>query len=285
MSIAAKMKRLFSIVFGLIFAIFPLVSLGASTAEEIMKKSSEISHYAGDDRKSRMAMLVYHPTTKKPAKKIFILLRKDIEDSGRQKFFLFFTYPREIKQASFLVHKYIDEDDFRRLYLPASKEILKISGHQKQCAFMGSDFSSEDITGRHFQKDRHRLVSEEALIVKTKKEALEYATYLIESLPKIKEDKTLKTRTWVDKKTYLPVRVEFTNHEGALYKTYEAVDIRSINGYPTVTKHRMTSHLEGTYTLLFLDLKNTIYNMGIADEVFLEKSLIHPPKIVFSKTL
>ena len=260
-------------------------TLQAESAEEIMKKSSQVTHYAGEDRKSRMAMLVFHPTAKKPAKKIFILLRKNIEDSGRQKFFLYFTYPKEINKASFLVHKYIIEDDLRRLYLPASKEILKISGHQKQCAFMGSDFSSEDITGRHFAKDRHQLLREEVLEVKSKKGTLQYSTFVIESHPIVKEDKTLKTRTWVDRKSYLPIRVEFTNHEGELYKTYEAIDIRSIDGYPTVTKHRMTSHLEGTHTLLFLDLKNTRYNMGMAEDIFVEKSLVETPPVIYLKKL
>jgi len=278
------MNRIYYL-FAIVLICFSTSGLKAQSVEEIMKKSSEISHYAGEDRKSRMAMLVYYPTAKKPTKKIFIILRKDIEDSGRQKFFLYFTYPKEIKKASFLVHKYIKEDDFRRLYLPASKEILKISGHQKQCAFMGSDFSSEDITGRHFQKDKHQLIKEESVVIDTKKGPARFSTFVVESHPLIKEDKTLKTRTWVDKKTYLPIRVEYTNHEGELYKTYEAIDIRSIDGYPTVTKHKMTSHLEGTYTLLFLDLKNTQYNIGISDDIFVEKSLVETPEIIYQKKL
>ncbi|MCG8334206.1 MAG: outer membrane lipoprotein-sorting protein [Proteobacteria bacterium] len=273
------MKKIILVSIAVLTQIIPA---RAVEPEEIMKKSSLASHYAGKDRKSRMALLVYHKSVPKPSKKIFTLLRKDINDGGKQKYLLYFTYPREIKKASFLVHKYIVEDDYRRLFLPASNTVLMISGHQKQCAFMGSDFSSEDITGRHHQKDRHQLLGNETITISTQKGEKKYDTYLVESIPKIREDKTSKTRSWIDQKTYLPVKIEFYNHENQLYKFYEVLQIRSIDGYSTVVKHRMTSPLEGTHTILILDLKNTRYNLGVNEDIFVEASLYKPPEIVLN---
>ena len=253
----------------------------AKNAMEIMEKSSIVSYYAGEDSKSRMAMLVYHQKVKKPVKKIFTFLRKNVNKGGQQKFFLYFSYPREIKRASFLVHKFIKEDDLRRLYLPASNTVLMINGEKKQCAFMGSDFSAEDITGRHYGKDHHKFLGNEQLLLKTKGGVKHYETFVIESHSILKEDKIKITKSWIDQKTYLPLRKEFINHENELFKVYEVMDIRIIDGYPTVTLHKMSSILEDTYTVMVLDLKKTHYNMGISDDVFEENSLRSPPQIVY----
>lgn len=276
-----KMKTLFiRLIFFLCFVGFAYTA-PAMSALEIMKKSSIVSHYAGNDSKSRMAMLVFHQQVKKPVKKIFTFLRKDISDGGRQKFFLYFSYPREIKRASFLVHKYITEDDLRRLYLPASNTVLMINGEQKQCAFMGSDFSAEDITGRHFGKDHHKFLREDRLVLGTGANKKNYDVFVIESISIQKLDKIKITRSWIDKATYLPVRKEFVNHANELFKVYEVIDIRTIDGYPTITRHKMSSILEGTYTVMVLDLRKTHYDMGIAEDLFVEASLQTPPKIVF----
>lgn len=257
-------------------------AIWANSAKAIMEKSNLVSYYAGNDQKSRMALLVFHKSAKKPMKKIFTLLRKDITEGGKQSYYLYFSYPREIKKATFLVHKHIDEDDYRRLFLPASNTVLMIAGHQKQCAFMGSDFSAEDITGRHFQKDHHSLIKEETIAVKNGNNSDQHQSYVIQSVPIVKEDKTSKTISWIDKHSYLPIKTEFYNHENQLYKIYEVIKIKTIDGYPTVIKCRMISPLEETETILVLDLKNTKYDLGFTDDVFAEASLYSPPNVVLN---
>ncbi len=247
---------------------------------EIMRKAGLADHYSGDDRQSRVAMLIYYDPSQKPAKKIFRFLKRDLEEGGRQQFYVYFTQPTDIRRTALLVHKYVDRDDLRRLYLPASDSVLMISGKQKQCPFMGSDFSAEDFTGRHYAKDRHLLVEETELTVNAKKGPVVYGVWVIESFPRKFEEKTSKTKTWIDRKTYLPLRMEYYNHHKELYKLYEAHSIKEIGGYPTVTKRVMTSPLEGTRTILFLDEKNTRYDVGISASVFTEGSLKNPPQEV-----
>lgn len=272
-----KTATSFIITLALFLTLAPLGASAKESGDEIIKKAAMVSYYSGDDGRARMAMLVYSKGSKKPMKKVFTMLKIDLEDGGRQKMFVHFSKPADINKTTFLVHKYIDKDDYRRLYLPASDKVILIAGSRKQDPFMGSDFSYEDISGRHYTKDNHQLVGEEVLDVKEKKGTTRYETFVVESTPKEKEDKIAKIKSWIDKKTYHPIRVEYRNHQGEVYKSYEASKIQNIDGFPTVMKRTMTSPLDETHTTILVDPKQTSYNIGIPENVFSDRSLSNPP--------
>ncbi|MCP4148163.1 MAG: outer membrane lipoprotein-sorting protein, partial [bacterium] len=139
------------------------MSLFAESVDEIIKKAHLNSYYQGNDGKAQMLMKVYAKGKDKPIKKLFYMLRLDIEEGGPQMFFTYFVKPSDIKRTTFLVHKYIDKDDFRRLYIPASDKVIPIAGSRKQDPFMGSDFTYEDVSGRYYTKDNHKLLKSETL--------------------------------------------------------------------------------------------------------------------------
>jgi hypothetical protein len=273
------MKTLIPIIIAL-FMSLPTSGF-AESADEIMEKAHLNAYYAGDDGKAVMAMLVYSKNSRKPMKKTFTMIKKDIEDGGRQKFFIYFQKPADIKKTTFLVHKNIDGDDYRRLYIPASDKVIPIAGSRKQDPFMGSDYSYEDISGRHFTKDNHRQVGEETVKVKNRKKTKLYETYVMESIPKVREDQIAKIKSWIDQKTYTPIKVEFTNHDGKVYKVYQSYRIKKIDGYPTILKRVMTSPLDGTRTVILVNPKKTRYNLGIPASAFQDRSLKNPPRKYF----
>ncbi|MBF0276336.1 MAG: outer membrane lipoprotein-sorting protein [SAR324 cluster bacterium] len=270
------MKTTFSILIAFLLLI-PSFAAAEESADEIMKKAHLSSYYSGDDGRSNMAMLVYAKGAKKPLKKIFSMLKIDLEEGGQQKFFIYFQSPADIKKTTFLVHKKVDEDDYRRLYLPASDKVIPIAGSRKQDPFMGSDYSYEDISGRHFNKDHHKKIGEEALTVKEKNKSITYQTFAMESVPKIKEEKIAKIRSWIDKKTYTPIRVEFINHDGKVYKRYQSYQIQKIDGFPTIMRRVMESPLDDTRTIILLNPKKTGYNLGVPEDLFSDRSLKNPP--------
>lgn len=100
----------------------------AESADEIIKKAHMTAYYQGDDGRAQMLMKVYAKGSDTPIKKLFYMLRLDVEEGGRQMFFTYFVKPSDIKRTTFLVHKYIDKDDLRRLYIPASDKVLPIAG-------------------------------------------------------------------------------------------------------------------------------------------------------------
>lgn len=260
------MKRLLLITLVFALTLSPLFSM---SADEIIKKAHLASYYQADDGRAQMLMKVYAKGAQKPIKKLFYMLRLDLEEGGKQMFFTYFVKPSDIKRTTFLVHKFIKKDDYRRLYIPASDKIIPIAGSRKQDPFMGSDFTYEDVSGRHYSKDNHKLLGEEKLDGKT--------CYVTESIPKVKESKIARMKAWIDKDTFIPMRVDFYNHEGKVYREYRSGIIKTIDGFPTIMKRVMTSTLEGTKTEMVVNPKKVNYNVGLKKDLFSERSLKNPP--------
>ena len=262
------MKEL-SLVPSFFFALSLSFSAFAQDVNEIMKKAHLASYYLGQDGAAQMVMKVYSKGSNEPIKKLFHMLRKDVTDGGEQLFYTYFVAPSDIKKTTFLVHKFIDKDDFRRLYIPASDKVLPIAGSRKQDPFMGSDFSYEDVSGRHFTKDNHTLVKSEAMGG--------IDCFVTESIPKIKEEKIAKIVAWIGKSNNIPMRVDYYNHQGQVYRTYTSEEIKDIQGYPTIMKRTMVSTLEGTKTEMLVNPSKVKYDLGLKDDIFTERSLKNPP--------
>jgi outer membrane lipoprotein-sorting protein len=256
---------MYKILLGLLIA----VTAHATDVNKIVEKAHLASYYQGNDGKGQLLMKVYAKGSDKPIKKLFYMLRLDIKDGGEQMFYTYFVKPTDIKRTTFLVHKKIKDDDFRRLYIPASDKVLAIAGSRKQDPFMGSDFTYEDVSGRHFSKDNHKLLGEEKLDGKD--------VYVTESIPKVKEDKISKMKAWIDKKTYMPMKVEYYNHDGKVYRVYTTDKMSNVQGFPTITIRTMKSVLDGTKTEMLLNPKSIKYDIGLDKGIFSERSLKNPP--------
>ncbi len=248
-------------------------NLYAQNVNQIMKKAHLNAYYLADDGMAQISMKVYAKGASKPIKKLFYMLRLDLAEGGEQMFFTYFTKPSDIKRTTFLVHKKITGDDYRRLYIPASDKVLAIAGSRKQDPFMGSDFSYEDVSGRHYSKDNHKLLGSKKLDGKN--------VFHTESIPKVKESKISKINAWIDKGTYIPLKVEFTNHKGKVFKIYRSEKIKKMQGFQTIMKRVMESPLDGTRTIMVLNPKKVKYNIGMEKGMFSERSLKNPPMKYF----
>ena len=74
-----------------------------------------------------------------------------------------------------MVHKTPDGNDKRWIYIPAVDLVKPISADDKNSSFVGSDFTYEDVSGRHWTEDNHTLKGDGELDGKT--------VYVIESIP------------------------------------------------------------------------------------------------------
>ncbi|OGW34533.1 MAG: hypothetical protein A2010_09010 [Nitrospirae bacterium GWD2_57_9] len=133
---------------------------------------------------------------------------------------------------------------------------------------MGSDFSYEDVSGRNIDDDTHVLVKEEKVDAKE--------CYMVKSTPRAADVNYSYKMSWIDKDNYLPLKEEYYDRKGDLYKTFTADEIKTIKGFPTVTKRTMKNALSGHRTdVVFLKAD---YNLGIDDNLFSERFLKQPPK-------
>lgn len=246
------------------FAAFPPSALAAPPVEEIVHKANLAAYYQGDDGRSHVNMTITDSQGRERTRR-FIILRKDIEEGGQQKFYVHFSRPADVRDTVFMVWKHIGRDDDRWLYLPALDLVKRIAASDKRTSFVGSHFFYEDVSGRNPEEDTHELIetTDKYFVLKnTPKDAgnVEFAWYNI----------------WVDKTTYLPVKAEYYDSSGARYRVVEALEVKTIQGHPTVTRARVQDLKSGGNTIS--EFSNIEYDLGIEESIFSERFLRRAPR-------
>ncbi len=258
--------------FGAVLAIVciafsPVASLAIDTdVNSIVEKANTAAYYAGDDGKSVVSMTITDKQGRKRQRE-FVVLRQDKGDRGEQLFYVYFKKPSDVRKMVFLVHKNIDRDDDRWLYLPALDLVKRIAGSDKRTSFVGSHFFYEDVSGRSIDADVHELVetTDKYYVLKNTpidKDSVEFSSYTI----------------WIDKSTYLPMKAEYFGKDNRPYRMVEALEVETIEGFPTVVKSRVQDLAsEGETISEFKEIK---YNIGLKEKIFTERYLRRPPREV-----
>lgn len=257
-----KTKTIFLGVFALIF-----FAGGASAleVEEIVAKASEAAYYQGKDGKAKLSMTITDGHGRERQRELTILRRNNDDESGDQKFYVYFERPSDVKGTTFLVWKRADGDDERWLYLPALDLVKRIASSDERTSFVGAHYFYEDVSGRPETMDSHELVEETD----------DY--YVIRSTPKVGDSAEFASYiSWVHKATFLAVKVEYLNEQADVYRIYEALDVQQIDGYYTVVKGRMTDKRIGGFTTI--TNKGIEYDVGLDDSLFQERSLRNAPR-------
>ena len=265
-------KILGFIILGFTFFIFILSHLAYSqenlTADEIIRRSQAAFYYPGSDMLARVLMKLITKDGKERIRDL-TMLRKNLDKGGEQRYFIYFHTPPDVKDMTFMVWKYPGKDDDRWLFIPAIKLVKRIAASDKRSSFVGSDFSFEDVSGRDAEEDNHSLLKEEMFNGKN--------TYVIKSVPKNEgsADYSYKV-SWIDKESFIPLKEEYYDKRGELYKVFTADVVKEIQDFPTVTKRTMKNVQSGHRTEVTFE--EVGYNNGIGDEIFSERYLRNPPQ-------
>jgi hypothetical protein len=253
----------------LLSASFLLVNTAnAQTPEDIMKQSHLAYYYAGDDGVAQVEMTLTDKRGKERVRK-FIMLRKDIEDGGEQRYYTYFQEPTDVRRMTFMVWKFQEKDDDRWIYIPALDLVKRIASNDRRSSFVGSDFTYEDVSGRHWSEDTHTLEREETLN--------DRKTYVIKSTPKDPKTADYAYRlSWIDAVSYLPLQEEYYDKKGEVQKVFQAEETTEVDGILTITKRKMTDTQKNHFTVVhFTDID---YNTGVEDNIFSERYLRTPPR-------
>lgn len=251
----------------LITAVLLLASMNtfALTAEAIVTRANQAVYYPGTDGKADVKMVITDANGGKRIRK-FRILRLNT-GGGTQKFYLYFKAPADVRRQVFMVWKKVrpGQNDNRWLFLPALSLVKPIAPSDKRTSFVGSDFVYEDVSGRALWEDKHELIGETG------------RHYLIKNTPR--NPRAVKFSTYtvtIDKKTFLPVKAEYLDKNGKPFRRVRALEIKRIQGYPTVIKARVDDLARGTHTTnTFSNIK---YNNGLKEMIFTERFLRRPPR-------
>jgi hypothetical protein len=256
-----------SLLLGNLFCLFiAVVAFGQEPGvDEIITKANDAAYYAGKDGRADVKMVITDASGGTRVRE-FSILRLNVEGKD-QKFYVYFKAPADVRKMAYLVWKNAGEDDDRWLWLPALNLVKRIAPGDKRTSFVGSDFLYEDVSGRGIHEDEHMLVETKG------------SEYLIKSTPKDGESVEFSYyNVWIDKATFLPVKAEYYDKNGILYRRVEAKKIETIEGYPTVIEAVASDLKAGSHTKnIFSSIK---YDIGLKERIFTERFLRRPPREV-----
>jgi outer membrane lipoprotein-sorting protein len=233
-----------------------------------MKNSQAAFLYQGKDFKARVMMRLVSRDGQQRIREMTMLRSNAGEIGGEQKYFIYFFQPADVKDMTFMVYKYPARDDDRWIFMPAINMVRRIAAQDRRSSFVGSDFTYEDVSGRDIEDDTHELVREE--------KSGERDCYVVKSTPKAGDADYSHRLSWIDKTTFLPVKEEYYDQKGELYRLFTAEEIKEVGGFATITRRTMKNLGSGhatevTYT-------KVEYNLGIEESLFSERFLRQPPK-------
>jgi len=265
--------------------------------DEIVARANHVAYYQGADGRARVKMAIVDAQKRTRRREMTILrwdvpkpkkspesqpakksqkgdeaeepagqrAKKDTNFAGEQKFYVYFHEPADVNRMAFLVHKHLDKDDDRWLYLPKLDLVKRIAGSEKRTSFVGSDFFYEDISGRNTKDDKHELAQTTSKY------------YVLKNTPRdLKKVEFAYYKTWIHRKTFMVIKSEYYDRNGKPYRQYQTRAVKQLQGYWTVTKARMTDLHTGRYT--DVEYAGVRYDTGLSEGIFTERYLRRPPK-------
>jgi hypothetical protein len=235
------------------------------TADQIVEKAYCAAFYPGDDSYAEMNMVITDGQGRKQDRELIMLRRDEPTDKcGDQQFYAYFKRPADVQKMRFMMWKEKGKEESRWLYLPALDTVKRISAADKRTSFAGTHFFYEDMSGRVLTADTHKLASTTDNY------------YVIESTPKNDKEVEFKYyKMFIHKTSFLPIKSEFYDRAGKVYRTFEAKKVETIEGHPTVTHAVVTDTKIGGSTEA--KTSKVKYNIKIEKDIFTERYLRQIP--------
>lgn len=254
------MKKILSIF---IFISIMATSLSAQTGREIMEKVIDAQKVNSSAMDIQMTLVDRDGDTSTRRIQTLVLNENDLT-----KIITLFLEPVSVRNTRFLTVENNGRADDQWIFLPSLRKVKRIAAGEKDGSFMGSDFSYSDMgsSGGSVDDSAQTILKEEKYGGRN--------CFVIESIPIAGTDNNYgKYITWVDKLTWLTLKVEFYSKDGRTQiKELNSEDITQENGHWLAKKITMETLESGHKTLL--DIRQVKYdiplNPGYFTTAFLE---------------
>lgn len=242
------------------------------SVDDIIHQANKTSYYQGKSGRATVQMAITDSQGRVRERR-FTILRLDQADSDAianhaynsdQKFYVYFQRPADVNKMVFLAWKQIGKDDDRWMYLPALDLVKRIAASDQRTSFVGSDYFYEDVSGRDINADHHEL------------QEMTDNYYVLKHTPKNPDNVEFSYYVmYVHKTSFIPVQTLYFDKNNEKYRVATALNVETIDGYPTVTKASMEDLRTGSKTLMSYSAVN--YNIEVPDEIFSERYLRRAP--------
>jgi len=226
------------------------LSAQQASAEQILKKFESVINAPKDqDLKAKLVLIDSKGNEKE---RTITMLQK-----GDNKRLVRFLAPADQRGIGFLGLP----NDVQYIYLPAFKKVRRIASHVKNQKFAGTDFTYDDIGTLKYSDDYNPK------LVETTAEH-----YVLELTPKEGKSKDYgKLKIWVREDIFYPVKTEFYDKAGKLWKVMERKNIEKIGSY-WVSKEAEMKDLKDEHSTKMI-LSEIKLDSNLSDDLFTERSL------------
>lgn len=149
-------------------------------------------------------------------------------DNGLKNVAFDFQTPARVKGTRILQAEKKGKADDRWVFMPDLKQTRRIAMAERYKSFVGTELTYNDMTIRYYEEDTHEMLDEDEPIVVG---GTSYSTWKMKATPvKAKEVEYAYRISWFDKKTYIPVKIEYYDKKNKLIKTYTCDRIDMVKG-------------------------------------------------------
>ncbi len=192
-----------------------------------------------------------------------------------------FTAPTSVKGLGILSWTYMTygQDPDQWLWIPSLKKIRKVSAAQGDDSFLGSDFTTEEVTTRKVEDETYKLLRKEKFTGYTS--SFNNKTYykgadcfVIEATPIKSPWYYSKRIVWVDKLTGGDIYEEIFDANGNKYKyIFKEYQIKNVDGRDySVQTHLEVEDLRSNHKTV-IEIKDIKFDQGLKDSDFSERIL------------
>lgn len=206
-----------------------------SNLEVAQKSESVMSGFK--DSTSKMEMTLVNAAGQK---KLRTMKMKVLEGKDEDKSLMEFLTPADVKGTKFLSYEHVNKDDDQWLYLPALKRVKRIASKNKSGAFMGSEFSYEDLSAFNIKKYNY----------KEGEATLNDGVYIVSSTPVSKYSGYTKLISYIDAKTFLIRKMEYFDRKRELLKSAVFEDYKHFGNVARIGKITMSNVQNDKTTIL-----------------------------------
>lgn len=190
-------------------------------------------------------------------------------DNGLKNVAFDFKAPASVKGMRVLQLEKLKKADDRWVYMPKLRQSRRIPMTERTKSFGGTEFTYNDMTIRNEDEDDNSIVEDNAKITIN---GYSYSCWKMKSVPHKKSEVEYSYRlSWFDKKTYIPVRIEYYDSKDKMIKTYECLKVEMVKGasgieYPLRRSNVIKNLVTGRKTIA--TVKDFVFDEPISDAYF-----------------
>jgi outer membrane lipoprotein-sorting protein len=245
----------------ILFTASPFISLAQENGIAIAKEADKRDNGWGSVSMS-FSMTLKNKSGQETVRKLHSYML-EVEDDG-DKSLVVFDNPSDVKGTASLVHSHKQGDDDQWLYLPALKQVKRISSSNKSGPFMGSEFAYEDVSSQELEKFTYKYIG--------LSKVSEGECYLIERYPLDKNSGYKRQQVWFNKTNYRIEKIDYYDRKDVLIKTltYSSYKLYQ-QKFWRPDEMTMYNHQTGKQTIT--RFSSYQFNVGLSKDDFTQNSL------------